>query len=212
MGLRARVCIGMPVFNGQRYVAQAIDSILSQTFTDLELIISDNDSTDNTGEICRTFAARDKRVNYTRLPSNIGAVANYNRVWSLAGGQYFKWAAHDDVLEPQFIEACVEALDADASAVLAYPRAKFIDESGKYLKDYNVKLATDASSPQERFDAIVRAPHKTTHNFEIFGLMRRSATDLIPPQGGFAATDRVFLARLALYGKFVEVPEVLFLS
>ncbi len=202
----------MPVYNGQRYVAQAIESILSQSFTDLELVISDNASTDGTGDLCRGFADRDPRVLYSRLPSNIGAVLNYDRVYKLGGGQYFKWAAHDDVIEPTFIQRCVEVLDRDQSAVLAYPRAKFIDEHGQYIKDYRVKLATDSNLPHVRFRAIATAHHKNTHNFEIFGLMRRSVMDLIPPQGGFAASDRIFMARMALYGRFIEVPEVLFLS
>jgi glycosyltransferase involved in cell wall biosynthesis len=212
MGLPARVCIGLPVYNGQNYVAAAIESILAQTFTDFELVISDNASTDDTPDICESYAAKDSRVKFSRLSENLGAVQNFDRVYQLGHGQYFKWAAHDDLLAPRFLEKCVEALDADASAVLAYPRAHFIDEKGEFLKDYTVKLPTDSDSPFVRFNAIVTAPHKITHNFEIFGLMRRSATDLIPQQGNYAAGDRVFLARLALYGKFVEVPEDLFLS
>ncbi|HEY7091019.1 MAG TPA: glycosyltransferase family 2 protein [Tepidisphaeraceae bacterium] len=211
-GLQGRVCIGLPVYNGQRYVGAAIESILTQTFGDLELIISDNASTDATGDICRAYAARDKRISYSRLDENMGAIQNYERVYQLGGGQYFKWAAHDDLIAPTFIERCVEVLDQNPAAVLAYPKAEFIDENGTFLKPYNVKLATDSEVAHERFNAIANAPHKETHNFEIFGLMRRSATDLIPQQGGYAASDRVFLARLALYGKFIEVPEILFLS
>jgi glycosyltransferase involved in cell wall biosynthesis len=212
MGHTARVCIGIPVYNGQRYLPQAIESILSQSFEDLEIIISDNASTDETGEICRGFAAKDKRIKYERLTTNIGAILNYARTYKRSSGQYFKWAAHDDLCEPTFIERCVEALDADPSAVLAYPKAKFIDSQGNYIKDYNVKLPTDSNVPSVRFRAIATAHHRTTNNLEIFGLMRRSAIDMIPQQGTYAGSDRVFLARLALYGRFVEVPEVLFLS
>jgi glycosyltransferase involved in cell wall biosynthesis len=212
MGHTARVCIGIPVYNGQRYLAQAIESILSQTFEDLEIIISDNASTDQTGQICRDFAARDKRIKYERLTSNIGAILNYARTYKRSSGQYFKWAAHDDLCEPTFIEKCVEALDADPSAVMAYPKAKFIDSAGNFIKDYNVKLPTDSNIPSVRFRAIATADHRTTNNLEIFGLMRRSAVDMIPQQGTYAGSDRVFLARLALYGRFVEVPEILFLS
>ena len=212
MGVRPRVCIGLPVYNGQLYVGQAIESILNQTFSDFDLIISDNASTDGTSDICRVFAAKDRRISYSRLDENIGAILNYARVYKLGGGQYFKWAAHDDLIEPTFLERCVNALDADASAVLAYPRACFIDANGKFNHAYDVKLATDATSPGARFNAIAMAHHKTTHNLEIFGLMRRSVSDMIPQQGGYAASDRVFLARLALYGRFVEVPETLFLS
>src|SRR5262249_30100400 len=150
----------MPVYNGQRYVAQAIESILAQTFADLQLIISDNASTDDTSEICRAFAAKDKRVCYRRLDQNIGAIANYERTFRLCGEQYFKWAAHDDLLEPAFIQRCVETLDADDSVVLTYPRACFIDEHGRYIKDYHVKLATDSEKTSVRFDAIARADHK----------------------------------------------------
>jgi glycosyltransferase involved in cell wall biosynthesis len=207
-----RVCIGMPIYNGQRFMVQALDSILSQTFTDFELVISDNASTDQTSDICRAYAAKDKRIKYNRLENNIGAILNYERSYQLGGGQYFKWAAHDDIIEPTFIARCVEVLDANPSAVLAYPKAKFIDADGNFYKEYKVKLGTDALSPAARFHAILMAHHKNTHNLEIFGLMRRSAVDLIPQQGRHAASDRVFLARLALYGPFIEIPEVLFLS
>ena len=206
--------IGLPVYNGEQFLPQAIESVLAQTLGDFELVISDNASTDATEDVCRRYAARDARVRYHRLGENVGAMRNFEHVYRLCGGggRYFKWAAHDDVLEPRFLEACGAALDADPEAVLAYPKARFIDAAGRHLRDYKVKLTTDAPQPWRRFDAIACAPHKRTHNLEIFGLMRRSAIDRIPQQGGYAASDRVFLARLAMLGRFVEVPEVLFLS
>ena len=206
--------IGLPVYNGAPFLAQAIESVLAQTLGDFELVISDNASTDATEDICRRYAGRDPRVRYHRLGKNVGAMRNFEHVYRLCagGGRYFKWAAHDDVIEPRFLEACAAALDADPGAVLAYPKARFIDAQGRHLRDYHVKLPTDAPVPWRRFEAIACAPHKSTHNLEIFGLMRRSATDRVPQQGGYAASDRVFLARLAMLGRFVEVPEVLFLS
>lgn len=209
----AKVSLGLPVYNGARYVAAAIESVLSQTLGEFELVISDNASTDATGSICRQFAARDPRVRYTRLDDNIGAILNFARVYDLcAGGECFKWVAHDDVIKPRFLESCVCALDENAGAVLAYSRACFIDPQGSYLRDYPVKLATDSSNPSERFAAIACAHHKSTSNLEIFGLLRRSAVEQIPQQGGYAGSDRVFLARLALLGPFIEVPEMLFCS
>jgi glycosyltransferase involved in cell wall biosynthesis len=208
-----KVAIGMPVFNGQNYLRAALESLVAQTFGDFVVHVSDNASTDATPDICREFARRDPRVHYHPLPKNLGAIGNYERVYELGlAGEYFKWAAHDDVCAPRFLEACVKALDENPDAVLAYPRARFIDERGQFVRDYPVKLATDAPSPAARFAAVACAPHKSTHNLEIFGLMRRGATVALPQQGGFAASDRVFLARLAMYGRFVEVPEVLFLS
>jgi glycosyltransferase involved in cell wall biosynthesis len=212
MGLPARVCIGMPVYNGEKYVAEAIESILNQTFSDLELVISDNASTDRTPWICQSYAARDPRVRYSRVSENRGASFNYERVYRLGHGQYFKWAAHDDVLAPAFVARCVETLDSDPSAALAYPCTRLIDDAGAPLEPCDEKLPTDSDLPQQRFNAIVTASHKRVHNFEIFGLMRRSSADMIPQQGMYAACDRVFLARLALQGTFVQVPEVLFFS
>src|SRR4051812_20939149 len=104
MAHQARVCIGMPVYNGQRYLGAAIESILAQTFTDFNLIISDNGSTDGTEAIGRSYAAKDARITYHRLASNVGAIFNFERVYRMGGGQYYKWHAHDDVIEPAFLE------------------------------------------------------------------------------------------------------------
>jgi len=207
-----RVSIGLPVYNGRQFVGHAIESILAQTFDDFELVITDNASTDDTGEICRSYAARDRRIRYYRLSKNIGAIRNFERVYTLCGaGEYFKWAAHDDALEPEFLQACVEALDANRDAVLAYTKVRVIDSHGRPLRDYTVKLATDAPRAAVRFGAVACSHHKHTSNLEIFGLMRRSAVEQIPQQGSYAGSDRVFVARLAMCGRLIEVPRVLFL-
>src|SRR5262249_45528439 len=103
-----KVTIGLPVYNGAEYLADAITSILSQTFTDFELLISDNASDDATESICRGFADRDRRVKYVRQKTNIGAAANHNLLVGQSDSPYFKWAAHDDILEPRFLEVAVE--------------------------------------------------------------------------------------------------------
>ena len=108
---KPRVSIGMPVFNGENYLAEALDSLLTQTFSDFELIISDNASTDKTEEICRAYAVRDQRIRYFRNQENLGASRNYNRVFELSSGEYFKWAAHDDLCAPEFLGRCVDVLD-----------------------------------------------------------------------------------------------------
>ncbi|HKJ45099.1 MAG TPA: glycosyltransferase family 2 protein, partial [Balneolales bacterium] len=108
---RPRVSIGMPVYNGENYIERAISSILAQTYKDFELIISDNASTDKTQEICKMFVGRDNRVRYHRNSKNIGAARNYNIVFRLSRGKYFKWAAHDDELAPAFLEDAVNVLE-----------------------------------------------------------------------------------------------------
>ena len=99
--------IGVPVFNGEPYLAQSLETILRQTFTNLEVIVSDNASTDRTGEICRSYAARDKRIRYSRNLTNIGPLPNFRRVLELATGEYFMWAACDDYWSPNYVETLV---------------------------------------------------------------------------------------------------------
>src|SRR5215212_10104103 len=106
-----RVTVGIPVYNGAKYLGQAIESVLAQTFADFELIICDNASTDATAAIALDYAARDPRVRYARNRENLGVGRNFNRLIELGMGQYFKWLAADDVIAPEFLERCVEALD-----------------------------------------------------------------------------------------------------
>lgn len=203
-----RVSVGLPVYNGERYLAEAIDSLLAQTYDDFELIISDNASTDATQEICRGYCELDSRVSYTRNETNIGAAANYNRVFELSRGEYFRWAAHDDVCKPEFVERCVQALDSDPSIVLASAKVQEIDEDSQPLSPYDYELLADSPRAHDRIRGQIRG-HQC---YEIFGLIRREAllkTDLI---GDYFAGDAVLLIRLVLMGRFHEVNEPLFLS
>src|SRR3954447_19823090 len=110
--------VGMPVYNAEQFLAKALDSFLDQTFKDFELLISDNASTDRTEEICRKYAARDRRIRYFRNAKNMGAGWNLRHVYSLAKqATYYKTAAHDDFLEPTFLEECIAALEADPGLI-----------------------------------------------------------------------------------------------
>lgn len=207
-----RVSIGVPVRNGQRYIRQALDSLLAQSFSDLEVIICDNASTDDTEQICRECAARDNRVRYHRNPSDIGPASNHNLCFEMSRGEYFRWHAHDDMCAPQYLEKCVELLDRDRSVMVAYPRTLIIDELGQRLADYEFKVATDSHSAARRFGELVLVNHRVHRAVEIFGLMRASGLRMTPLQGSYARGDSVLLARVALLGRFVELPERLFLS
>src|SRR5262249_32985361 len=117
---KPRVSIGLYVYNGARFLEDTLDSLLAQTYTDFELIISDNASTDRTEEICRTYAAKDQRVRYYRSKKNVGVGRNCNRVFELATGDYFKWATADDLCKPELVARCLELLENDRPVVLAY--------------------------------------------------------------------------------------------
>jgi len=121
----------MPVFNGERFITEAIDSILAQTFTDFELIISDNASTDSTGSICHEYTHRDERIRYVRQSENRGIVANFQFVLDEARGEYFMWAAHDDVWDEKWIETLLRI--AERFQCLAYGFVQSIDRNGNSI-------------------------------------------------------------------------------
>jgi len=128
-----RVSIGLPVYNGEDYLAEAVDSILAQTFEAFELILSDNASTDATEEICRGYETQDPRVRYFRSPTNRGAAWNYNNTVHMANSsEYFKWAAHDDTCAPEYLRKCVEVLDRDPEVVLCHTTTIDIDAQGQF--------------------------------------------------------------------------------
>ena len=124
-----KVSIGMPVFNGGATVRDALESLLAQTFADFELIISDNGSTDDTEEICREYDAADERIRYVRQPENRGAAANWAFVLDQAVGEYFMWAAHDDLWDPSYIYELTSVLDADSSVGVAFSGRVLFDRS-----------------------------------------------------------------------------------
>jgi glycosyltransferase involved in cell wall biosynthesis len=210
MYLTPLVSIGLFVYNGERFLEETLQSILNQTFTDFELIISDNASTDRTGEIAQALAKRDDRIRYYRSEKNMGAGWNVRRVYELATGKYFKQAAADDLLEPQFLERCVAVLESDPACVVAYAKTKEIDENGTFIKNYVTPMMTDANDPVERFQGILTSGGDMC--YQIFGVMRMSALRQIPPQGSYVNADGVLLARMSLLGRFHEIPEHLFIS
>jgi glycosyltransferase involved in cell wall biosynthesis len=197
----------MPVYNGEKFIEQALESILGQTFEDWELIISDNASTDRTQAICEGYAARDPRIRYYRNENNLGAAPNFNRCFELAQGEYFKWAAHDDILAPDYLERCVAVLDQDPEIVLCYARARIIDENGEVIQDYDVHLRTDSSRPQDRLHDLLWVQHRY---YQVFGVMRADVLRKTPLIEPYSASDRVLLVGMSQFGKFHEISDYLF--
>ena len=203
-----RVSIGMPLYNSQRYLSEAFDSLLSQDYKDVEIVVSDNASTDRTWEICQRYARADGRVRLHRNEVNMGAAHNYNRTVTLARGEMFKWAAYDDICAPTLVRRCVEALDeAGPSAVLAYPRTILIDDDGAELGLYRDGVNLRSRRPYLRVATL--AGNLSLCN-AVMGVIRTNAlrrTGLIRPQ---ISSDVTLLAELATLGEFCEVEEDLF--
>ena len=202
-----RITIGVPVFNGANYLERALGSIESQTFADFRVIISDNASEDATEEIARSFVARDERFGYSRNDRNIGAIPNYDKVFYASTSEFFKWAAHDDWIEPGFVQACIERLDASPVAVVAYTGARQVDENDNQIVGTIAHSNVTSPDPVERFREIVR---RERLNLPIFGVVRREVLARTNLQGSYHASARVLLAELALLGTFERDPEVLF--
>lgn len=206
----ALVTIGVPVCNGEKYLEAALLSIRDQTFTDFEVIICDNASTDGTEQICRSFAGRDQRFRYIRNKENIGAGPNFNKCFELSHSKYFKWAAHDDLCEPTYLERCVQALERDDSVVLCTTEVVWIDDTGARIRPWRDPL-DDIGSPRacRRFRQMSSLNHGC---FDVFGVARREALADTPLIASFVGSDRALLAELSLKGRIHRVPEQLFLS
>ena len=202
-----KVSIGLPTYNGARYLAAAMKSILNQTYRNLELILSDNASTDATGEICRQFASRDSRIVYCRQDHNIGQGPNHNFCVGRASGEYFRWAADDDLLEPEFLARCVAALESDRDAVLCHSMTRIIGDRGESIAVHLAGL--DAARPADRFGAIILKAHWCV---EMYGVIRTSALVKTRLMSGYFGGDKTLLAELALLGRFLHVPEPLFIN
>jgi glycosyltransferase involved in cell wall biosynthesis len=207
----------MPVFNAERYLEAALDSIQSQSFEDFEVVISDNASTDGTREICESRAATDPRIRYIRLPQNRGVVYNFNNVFRLSSGKYFKWAAGDDVCGADYLLRAVEALDNDPTIVLTWAKTTGIDENGERVpmeyevSDLNSPISVYSPDPVVRFRRLLRNFWWVDGPF--YGVMRssvlRTTRWVHPPH---PSGDQILLVELSLRGRFYEIPEELFFS
>jgi glycosyltransferase involved in cell wall biosynthesis len=209
---RGRVSIGVPVFNGAHYLEECLDSLVTQTYDNLEILISDNASTDRTADVCRAYSERDARVRYYRQDQNIGAAANWNFVVRNATGEFFKWAAHDDVCGPDLVARSVAALEMSPAAVLAFGRTGFIDGVGGPLHGFDVPIHwSNHDAAFDRLREQLAVPSAALHHMctRQFAVMRREQlleTRLIR---NHPASDLVLMVELALLGGFVEIDECL---
>lgn len=210
------VSIGMPVYNGEKFLKKAIDSLLAQTFADFELIISDNASTDSTETICRKYVSKDARIRYIRQSKNIGPIANFEIVRSQAAGEYFMWHAADDLCEPDYLKVLTEVLEQNPRVVLAICDVKNISQDGEilftsYLK--NIRLFDVADRWFTIRYLFFRNPTSNVF-FSIYGLFRTRVVRMASLNYRnlvtyLAGSEIPFLAQIALLGQIVSVPREL---
>jgi polysaccharide pyruvyl transferase WcaK-like protein/glycosyltransferase involved in cell wall biosynthesis len=224
-----RLSIGLPVYNGEEYVAESLDALLGQTYGDFELIISDNASTDGTADICRRYEKKDSRIRYIRQPRNIGANPNHNFVFQQSHGELFKWASADDVYAPTLLQCCIDALDEHRDVVLAHSWTAAIDGAGKLTQALEYPLATDSLRAPKRFRSILlgcsglfdsgdgddRKVIQTDNVGVIraddqYGVIRANVLRRVAPAASYYHADRIIVLEIALHGLFHQTPEWLY--
>lgn len=205
------VSIGLPVYNGERFIERAIQSMVDQTLRDWELIITDNGSEDGTEEIAQGFAKADPRISYSRNPENLGASKNFEIAFEKSNGKYFAWLAYDDWFGPRYLEECVAVLDRDESAAMSFAEMGVADDTGEVFRTKSEPLGDDIHSPSP-----IRRLHAFLWRLEdptapVFGLCRRhllAKTGLIRNSN---EPDRILITELAMLGTIHQIPEMLFL-
>jgi glycosyltransferase involved in cell wall biosynthesis len=214
-----RVSIAIPVYNGERYLAEAIESVLAQTYSDFELLIGDNASTDGTPEIIAKYAAQDPRIRPFRRPQNLGAGGNFTTLFEDSRGEYFKWLAADDKVAPVWLQTCVDALDGNPDAALAYTMLRPIDDEGAVMDRWPEQEAM--VWPRGVVGRYRRLMDELTYGRQqghgvrawpmvyIWGLMRSSHLRTTALLRSHVNSDSNLLAEIILRGPYVEVPEYL---
>jgi glycosyltransferase involved in cell wall biosynthesis len=204
---RPKISVGIPAYNSAAHIGLTIEGLLSQTYGDFELIVSDNASTDATRDIVGEYMRKDPRIRYERHSVNVGANPNYSYLVHRANGEFFKWSSSSDWCAPTFLESCLSELTANPDSVLAVPRTCLFQDSPKSAEAYDHDISLLDDSPSAR----LRALNETIRlNNAVNGLIRASAlrsTRLVPR---YIGADVVFMEHLALLGKFRLIDQRLF--
>lgn len=205
-GEQPLVSIGMPLYNAEQYLRLALNSLLAQDYPHFELILSDNGSTDGTADICQEYAARDGRIRFYGAGENRGAAWNFKRVFELATGPYFMWAAHDDQWDSNYVSACLAGLNAHPDAVLCCSAIDFVDEHGGPVDRRHPNLDTRGMDLLTRIRSLMRQEGW----FAIYGLIRSSALERVKLGKAIWGSDVVILLELLLMGETMRTDSTRF--
>lgn len=206
------ISVGIPVYNAERYLAEALASLVAQSHTDMEIVVCDNASTDETPAIIEHFAREDSRIRPYRNRKNRGLVANFTRVFELSRGRYFRWHAYDDLCLPTHLEECLRALEASPRAIGSFSLAHQINGAGIVVStdiESRLREALRSDHPVQRMKATI-----TLNGWSgvIHGLMRREVLADFMPYRDYFGADRLLLTQLALRGPMVPVKDGLFVQ
>ena len=201
-----KIVIGLPVYNGENYLREAIESILAQSYTDFRLLIGDNASTDRTSEIAQSYAKQDSRVIYYRHDRNLGVAGNSNFLFNQSDSPYFRWHAHDDTIAPRYLEQCLELMESNPHLSIVHCRSLTIDEHGDVIGNYDYEVPLAAARPSDRLWRILWAGYFN----EAFGIMRSSMLAKTGLFRSFDGSDRNLMMEMLLQGDVGYVNDYLF--
>ena len=203
------VSVGLPVYNGGKSIERALFSLLNQTYKNIEIIISDNGSSDTTQDICTKFAFKASNIKYYRYEDNMGARWNFSNVLNLSSGKFFMFAAHDDYWDETYIRSCYKQLNNNPNLVLCFTGAirTFIDQGNKQV--FTSEEAIISKSTDSSFHRFFRYISHQNTAIPIYGLMRKDVFNMIDHSSVYLGIDRGWLAQLAILGEFGYVPEPL---
>ena len=197
----------MPVYNEEKYIQQAIESILVQDYENFELIISDNASTDKTKQICLNYSNRDSRIRFYSRNETTDATTNFNYVASIAKGDFFMWASGHDIRDPTFISRCMTTFEKSNSIVLCYSDATWIDSKGNNIGNEQSDIDTVG---MDRIKRVNKVFWNLEYAYPIYGLFRKDSLDAILPSKKVLGGDVILLNELSAVGEFARIPESLF--
>ena len=222
---KIKISIGLPVFNGEKFLSKKLESILSQTFTNFELIISDNASTDSTSDICKEFERKDKRIQYFRQEKTIAPILNYEYLLQKANCEYFLWTAVDDVLHQNFLEKNIEIIKNDEKIVCSISKMKLFGPMTEYMDSKNEnnslfykihKKIYQKTGFQNTFpvsgnyeNRIKEYIKNIRHNQVLYGVYRTKQLKKSFVQDSFIGNDAAITFNLLKYGEIYVIDEIL---
>jgi glycosyltransferase involved in cell wall biosynthesis len=204
------VSVGLAIYNGEDTVERCVESVLAQSLPDLELVVSDNASTDATPEILARLAAADPRVRVSTNPTNVGQHANMNRVFDLSAGRLFRWISADDWLEPDYARTAVEALDAHPEAIGVTTGFRIHSDDGRVREErYGGEFPT-SPDPARRLERMLWFFHAGDAKYDpVYGLYRRDVVAQTPRLRFSEQADWLYACELALLGPILHIPDCL---
>lgn len=220
-----KVSIGLPVYNGEKFIKKRIENLLKQTFSDFELIISDNASTDSTFEICKQFESMDPRIRCIKQEKNMGGVWNFNFVLKEAKGEYFLWVGVDDLLEPTFLEKNINILESQKNVVCSVSKIRMFGDFTEYLKIKSndsifkriEKKVKKRFSYMDTFPAteknyelkVCNFLKNCRHNQIFYGVYRKKILEKCFIDDSFIGFDTAYSLSILRYGDLYVIDEVL---